>query len=434
MNEKESCPEKPLSGAGREILRKLSDELVRALGKKDDLLDQKFQECFQRSQSETQSMTYEVPLYKKKVGCFAANQFLETHTKNRTVFSFNYDATRYKPVDYMQIQIQRGKFKTAIQFGWTRFTYKEKPFMAVVNFAGCTNEMIIFHLKEDNLLTNEIMEILRDLETKNNFMKNEKLKIVRGVNFEFLELPTLTWDELILSALLKEEIMLNLVFPLANREMCRKFDIPWRRGILLGGEPGTGKTTLAKVLCNALPKCTVIWVSAESIYECNDVSCLFQAARDLAPTLIIMEDVDFFGQDRNDGKNPILGEMLNQLDGNAPNDGIFILASTNRPDLLDKALANRPGRFDVILEVKQPNLEERTRMITLFSKGKVLSTEVSLEQVAASTDGLSGAHLKEIFTYASLVSVSKGENKISKQSMDRAVLRLKIKASNPLVR
>ena len=73
-------------------------------------------------------------------------------------------------------------------------------------------------------------------------------------------------------------------------------------------------------------------------------------------------------------------------------------------------------------------------MITLFSKGKMLSDEVNLEHVAAGTDGLSGAHLKEIFTYASLVSVSRGESKITKQSIDRAILRLKIKASNPLVR
>jgi len=140
-----------------------------------------------------------------------------------------------------------------------------------------------------------------------------------------------------------------------------------------------------------------------------------------------MEDIDFFGQDRAIERSPVIGELLNQLDGNAPNDGIFIMASSNRPGLLDKALANRPGRFDLKLEVKLPDLESRKQMVKLFSKGKILSRNINLDTLATQTGGFTGAHIQEVFVYAALDSLQKGYSSIKQKSLNKAVTRLKEK-------
>jgi cell division protease FtsH len=121
---------------------------------------------------------------------------------------------------------------------------------------------------------------------------------------------------------------------------------------------------------------------------------------------------------------------LNQLDGNAPNNGIFVLASTNRPNLLDKALANRPGRFDIKLEVKLPDATDREKLVRLFSQDKTFDKDVSLQTIVSKTEGFTGAHIQEIFSYAALDSLKKGHPAIKQASLEKALERLRPKQTN----
>jgi ATP-dependent 26S proteasome regulatory subunit len=128
-------------------------------------------------------------------------------------------------------------------------------------------------------------------------------------------------------------------------------------------------------------------------------------ARHYYPTLIIIEDIDFIGTSRDFAQDPSLGELLNQLDGNDPNFGIFVIATTNRPEMLDNALANRPSRFDVLIEFKLPDKDSCKNLIKLFSKNMVFDKELNLENLALSMKDLTGAQIKESIIYAKLVAI-----------------------------
>jgi hypothetical protein len=184
----------------------------------------------------------------------------------------------------------------------------------------------------------------------------------------------------------------------------------------------TGKTQVCKVLCNALQNTTVLWATPKSLYSEDQIRKLFEAARYMKPALIIIEDIDFIGTSREFSQNPILGELLTQMDGNDPNDGVFVVATTNRKAILDDALANRPGRFDVILEFPLPHSKERRKLIDIFSKDVLFNKERNdaINEITEATNGLTGAQIKEIFVYNSLKKVDKTKELSIEDICDKA--------------
>lgn len=167
----------------------------------------------------------------------------------------------------------------------------------------------------------------------------------------------------------------------------------------------TGKTQVCRILCNQLKDVTVLWATPKAVQDEDDIAMLFDAARHYHPALIIIEDIDFIGSSRDFSKDPSLGELLNQLDGNDPNLGVFVIATTNRPEMLDSALANRPSRFDVLIEFKLPDKEVCKSLIKLFSQNMTFDKELNLENLAISMKELTGAQIKESFVYSKLVAI-----------------------------
>jgi len=434
-SKEEECPKEPEENKSNVYnishLRKFSEFLVSALNMLPNMHDIWFKKWFKVEMEDRKSISMTVPLYKRDETCYLVNQWLEKFTKLGKATLF--DDQELELPDYKQVEIDRHTYKTVLSHSYVFFTYDNKPFIAWLNYECRSADFTIHFRKEDEGQAVKILDDIRRYLRTFSFYKNKRVKLVNGYFFQFLEYPKLGWKDIILTDDIKDEIMLNIVFPLANEKLCKKYKVPWRRGVLLGGEPGTGKTKLAKIMCNLLTGCTIIWVTAESITESNHVKMLFDAARELAPTLIVMEDLDFFGRDRSIERSPIVGELLNQLDGHAPNDGIFVMASSNRPGLLDKALANRPGRFDIKLEVKIPNPECRIRMIKLFSKNKKFAPGVALGNLIGQTDGLTGAHIQEIFVYAALDSLHKGSPDITMKSLEKAVRRLRDKPKSEMI-
>jgi len=416
-------------------LRNFSRFLVEALKTIPDLQEKLITKHLDCSPKEREKIQFNVPCYLNAQACYAFNTFLKKHAKISFVTSFTNSCTEYSPAEYELIRIKRDKRIPLLIGGWTFFKYKNNSneyvnLLAYNWFQGMSPHAEIHFNKKDRKLVEELFKNLRKFMKKFNFLKNEKLKLIGGYHFDFLDYPKLDWDNIILTDELKDEILLNIIFPLANKKECEKHNIPWRRGVLLGGEPGTGKTLLAKVLCNLLTDVTVIWVTAESIDEARHVRALFDAARYFAPTLVVMEDLDFFGRDRSIERSPVIGELLNQLDGNSGNEGVFVLASSNRPGLLDKALKNRPGRLDVKIAVGLPELQERVKMIKLFSKGKKFYNYLDTNMLANQTKDFTGAHIKEIFIYAALDTIKNKRSKIHNDSLLKAIKRLKEKAVN----
>ena len=174
------------------------------------------------------------------------------------------------------------------------------------------------------------------------------------------------------------------------------------------GEPGTGKTLLAKALANQIDS-TFVWVTADDVKYPEHVSHIYNMARELAPTVVLFEDIDYIGKQREKWDagsfDKITGELLNQMDGLQSNEGIITVASSNYPKALDKALRNRPGRFDIRVRFELPDSDLRKKMIDRFF-GDTDTSDLDVESIVDKTEGYTGAYMKELATATIMLAVS----------------------------
>jgi hypothetical protein len=176
-----------------------------------------------------------------------------------------------------------------------------------------------------------------------------------------------------------------------------------KRGLLLYGPPGTGKTLTAMYLIGQMPGRTVLLLSGNS-YGLISPTC--ELARNLQPSMVILEDVDLVAEERGMspfGENPLLFELLNEMDGLASDADVIFMLTTNRPDLLEPALAARPGRIDGATEIPLPDAACRRRLLQLYGRGMELRLGDE-ETVISRTEGTSAALLKELLRRAALLA------------------------------
>jgi cell division protease FtsH len=201
------------------------------------------------------------------------------------------------------------------------------------------------------------------------------------------------------------------------------------KGVLLVGPPGTGKTLLARAVAGeaGVP---FLSVSGSDFMEmfvgvgASRVRDLFQTARKQAPSIIFVDEIDSIGRNRgaglgggHDEREQTLNQMLNEMDGFDPAEGVVIIAATNRPDILDPALL-RPGRFDRQIVVPLPDLDERLPILQVHCKSKRIGPDVDLELVARGTPGMSGADLANLVNEAALHAVRRGSPTIDMEDFE----------------
>ncbi|WP_369085836.1 ATP-dependent zinc metalloprotease FtsH [Metamycoplasma spumans] len=207
------------------------------------------------------------------------------------------------------------------------------------------------------------------------------------------------------------------------------------KGILLGGPPGTGKTLLAKATAGEA-NVPFYFISASNFVEmyvglgAKRVRDMFAEARDNAPAIIFIDELDAVGRSRgagigggNDEREQTLNQLLVEMDGIKENSGILIMAATNRTDVLDPALL-RPGRFDRTITVGLPDIKEREAILKLHARGKRISPDVNFAMLARRTPGYSGAQLENVINEASLLSVRERTNYITTSQIDEAIDRV----------
>ena len=207
------------------------------------------------------------------------------------------------------------------------------------------------------------------------------------------------------------------------------------RGILLEGPPGTGKTLLAKAIASEA-EANFISVTASEFVElfvgmgAAKVRALFKKARDNTPCIIFIDEIDAVGKQRgagvnfgNDEREQTLNQLLAEMDGFADNEGILIIAATNRKDVLDAALL-RPGRFDRIVQVPLPNRESRKEIFKVHSKNKQVNETINMELVSQMTDGFSGAQIKNVLNEAAIFTSRRNETMIQEVDLFNAVDKL----------
>jgi ATPase family associated with various cellular activities (AAA) len=179
-----------------------------------------------------------------------------------------------------------------------------------------------------------------------------------------------------------------------------------KRGLLLHGPPGTGKTHTVRYLTGRLTGTTIILLTGLSIRFIDQAAIL---ARRLQPSMVVLEDVDLVGMDRDftEGSNPLLFSLLEAMDGVGADADVTFVLTTNRADILEIALADRPGRVDLAIEIPRPNAECRERLLKVYARDLVIDAD--LGEVVAGTDGVTASFIKEMIRRTVLVSLRAGE-------------------------
>lgn len=228
----------------------------------------------------------------------------------------------------------------------------------------------------------------------------------------------------------KEEVA-ELIDFLKNPKRFQKLGARIPKGVLLVGPPGTGKTLLAKAVAGEA-NVPFYYISGSEFVElfvgvgASRVRDMFKQAKHNAPCLIFIDEIDAVGRQRgaglgggHDEREQTLNQLLTEMDGFGANEGIIIIAATNRPDVLDPALL-RPGRFDRQVQVNLPDAKGREEILNVHAKGKIFAKSVSLKNISQRTVGFSGADLENLLNEAALLAVRRNKESITMQEIDEA--------------
>lgn len=222
-----------------------------------------------------------------------------------------------------------------------------------------------------------------------------------------------------------------VVLPLSNPEVFRQVGIDPPKGALLSGPPGTGKTLLAKAVAGESKATFISTVGSELVQKfigegARVVRELFELAKEKAPSIIFIDEIDAIGARRVDigtsGEREVqrtFMQLISEMDGFDPLGDVKVIAATNRIDILDPALL-RPGRFDRIIQIGYPSLEERLEILKIHTLKVKLGENVDLAKIAAELEGATGADIKNLVTEAGLAAIRRLSSKVEKEDFDYA--------------
>lgn len=271
---------------------------------------------------------------------------------------------------------------------------------------------------------------VRVIVDRENFYRGKNLEL--GQRLRFLNLAAKSWGSIILDAEIREEIKANTIGFLNKRELWGGYGIPTKRGVILAGQPGTGKTAICKALMAEAREITCITTNAYGLGDDDYITELYELAQDLSPSVVFIEDIDLIGQNRTEfgyHRGSALLSLLVALDGVEERNGIVTVATTNCLDTLDKAIGERPSRFDRIIKLPRLSLEQRKEFISLLSK-KIPMDEVAQDYIACKAEYCTPAQLQEVIhglVIGHLDMLPAGQSgclKVSKDDIDRVISKL----------
>ncbi len=255
----------------------------------------------------------------------------------------------------------------------------------------------------------EIVAAIRRLSEEHNVFRGHVIEFGdevfgyhRGSLLSFIDRPTVSRDEVILGDDVLDGIERQVLGVAKHAPRLLASGQHLRRGVLLYGVPGTGKTHTLRYLLSRLPGVTAVLLSGRALGMIGEACSV---ARALQPCLIVVEDVDLIAEERDhyEGGSPLLFELLNEMDGIGQDIDVTFLLTTNRADMLEEALAARPGRVDHAVELPVPDADARARLIKLY-QGNLELELADLPAVIARTEGVTASFIKELLRRAALAA------------------------------
>ncbi|MCX8190400.1 MAG: CDC48 family AAA ATPase [Candidatus Diapherotrites archaeon] len=267
-------------------------------------------------------------------------------------------------------------------------------------------------------------EILEKLEVRmKDFLEAYKKIEPSAMREVMIQKPNVKWSDIGGLENVKSRLKEIIEWPLKKPELFKKAGIKPAKGILLYGPPGTGKTLLAKAVANESeanfiavkgPEIISKWVGESE----RNVRKIFRKARQVAPSIIFFDEFDAISQVRGasltDATERVINQLLTELDGIEELEKVVVIAATNRPELIDKALL-RPGRIDVHIEIPMPDEKERLEILKVHTRNMPLAKDVNVIELAADTNGFSGADIAAICREAGMNAIRQAMRKNTQQ-------------------
>ena len=242
----------------------------------------------------------------------------------------------------------------------------------------------------------ELDELRASLNVYRGHLLDVTLTPMGTIHLEFIDRPGLHRDEVVLPEEVLRRIERHALSVADHRARLQAAGQHLKRGLLLYGPPGTGKTHTTRYLLGRMTDYTRLVLTGRALVAVGSAAAL---ARDLHPAVVVLEDVDLVAEERSFGPaaSPVLFDLLDAMDGGAPDADLLFLLTTNRADLLEPALAARPGRVDVAVEISLPDAAARQRLLDLY--GRHVPLTLTGEETAAAverTEGMTASFLKEL--------------------------------------
>jgi hypothetical protein len=245
-------------------------------------------------------------------------------------------------------------------------------------------------------------ELRRALNVYRGHVIEVGLTPMGGISLEFGAIPATAREEVVLPEDVLARVERHALGVAAHRDALLGADQHLKRGLLLYGPPGTGKTHTTRYLVGQMTSYTRLVLTGRALQAIGSAS---ELARELQPAVLVLEDVDLVAEERSfgHGSSPVLFDLLDAMDGAAADADLLFVLTTNRADLLEPALAARPGRVDVAIEIDLPDADARARLLALYSRSIPLQlSEADMLEIVERTEGVTASFVKELLRRAML--------------------------------
>ena len=321
---------------------------------------------------------------------------------------------RLGAVDYAGVAVGPRRSVDAVQFGLVRTAAPDgTPVVIGMRGAPPHHEPVcgLQVLAPDRATGTAVRERVEELMREHDVFRGQVLTFGfsehRGNQLvTFQPRPVLAADEVVLPPGVLETVERHVVLAADRAERLRAAGQHVKRGLLLHGPPGTGKTHTVRYLMSRLTSSTVVVVSGPALMMIGEATAL---ARRLQPSVVVVEDVDLIAQDRSFAPtgHPLLFQLLNEMDGIGADADVTFVLTTNRVEVLEHALTDRPGRIDLAVEIPRPDAAARERLLRLYARNVPLDLPDPAALLAA-TDGVTASFVRELVRRAVLRAIDAG--------------------------